>query len=139
MRILSVQQPWAWALVSGPKRIENRTWATPYRGPLLVHAGRTPRPATDYPGKGCPPAAEWPLGAVVGLVDLVDCVEYYELVRSRRGVGFAEGPYCWVVANPRPLPDPIPLKGRLGLWAADTALVAAVRAQLSRERTPAFS
>src|SRR5664280_3664302 len=37
VRILSVQQPWAWAIVEGHKRVENRTWTTPYRGPVLIH------------------------------------------------------------------------------------------------------
>lgn len=37
---LSVRQPWAWAIISGGKTIENRSWTTPYRGPLLIHAGK---------------------------------------------------------------------------------------------------
>ena len=34
-KILSVRQPWAH--LTGDKRIENRSWTTPYRGPLLIH------------------------------------------------------------------------------------------------------
>ena len=37
---LSVRQPWAWAIVNGFKDVENRSWATAYRGPLLLHAGQ---------------------------------------------------------------------------------------------------
>ena len=44
MKALSVRQPWAWAIVAGWKPIENRTWATDYRGPLLIHAGRREDP-----------------------------------------------------------------------------------------------
>jgi hypothetical protein len=36
---LSIRQPWAWLIVQGHKPIENRTWPTTYRGPLLIHAG----------------------------------------------------------------------------------------------------
>ena len=41
MKALTVLQPWAWALIHGPKRIENRSWATYYRGPLVIHAGKS--------------------------------------------------------------------------------------------------
>lgn len=39
MRALTVQQPWAWAIVHGGKDVENRTQAWGYRGPLAIHAG----------------------------------------------------------------------------------------------------
>ena len=39
MKVLSIRQPWAWAIVAGFKPVENRTWKTGYRGPLLIHAG----------------------------------------------------------------------------------------------------
>jgi hypothetical protein len=37
MRALTVRQPWAWAIFHG-KPVENRSWATKYRGDLLIHA-----------------------------------------------------------------------------------------------------
>ena len=40
-KCLTVQQPWAWCIVHGPKRIENRSWQSHYRGPLLIHAGQS--------------------------------------------------------------------------------------------------
>jgi len=46
MKALSVRQPWAWLIVAGYKGIENRTWETRHRGPLLIHAGKT----FDWPG-----------------------------------------------------------------------------------------
>ena len=39
VRALTVQQPWAWAIVSAGKTTENRTQMWSFRGPLLVHAG----------------------------------------------------------------------------------------------------
>lgn len=38
---LSVRQPFAWAIVHGYKPLENRTWATGFRGRLLIHARQT--------------------------------------------------------------------------------------------------
>lgn len=38
MKALSIRQPWAWLIVNGYKDIENRSWNTKFRGPVLVHA-----------------------------------------------------------------------------------------------------
>ena len=38
--VLSVRQPWAWLLVNGYKDIENRNWATEFRGRCFIHAGK---------------------------------------------------------------------------------------------------
>lgn len=40
MRALTVQQPWAWAIIHGGKDVENRTQLWSYRGPLAIHAGQ---------------------------------------------------------------------------------------------------
>lgn len=39
MKALTVQQPWAWAIIHGGKSVENRTQLWKYRGPLAIHAG----------------------------------------------------------------------------------------------------
>jgi hypothetical protein len=39
VKALTVQQPWAWAIVQGFKDVENRTTMWHYRGPLAIHAG----------------------------------------------------------------------------------------------------
>ncbi len=39
MKRLSLIQPWATLILSGAKRFETRSWRTPYRGPLAIHAG----------------------------------------------------------------------------------------------------
>ena len=38
---ISLHQPWAWLMVNGWKDVENRSWLTNYRGPMLVHASLT--------------------------------------------------------------------------------------------------
>src|SRR5437763_3986357 len=37
-KVIVIRQPWAWLIVNGFKDIENRTWATRYRGPLIIQA-----------------------------------------------------------------------------------------------------
>jgi hypothetical protein len=141
VKALTVQQPWAWAIAKGYKLIENRTWSTPHRGPLAIHAGktwdqdsipevlhrlrehgiRTPQTFKD----------ELPLagvGAVIASADLVSiCLESYRW--PRRGLSTvcqcgdwaAGGQYHWQLANVRALAEPVPAKGRLGLWDIDLA------------------
>jgi hypothetical protein len=38
MKALSIRHPWVDLILAGTKTIEIRTWATRYRGPLLLHA-----------------------------------------------------------------------------------------------------
>ena len=40
MKVLSVRQPWAWAIIHGGKDVENRNWDTKFRGRLAIHAGK---------------------------------------------------------------------------------------------------
>lgn len=42
MRILTVRQPWAWAIIHGGKDVENRVRniAGSYRGPVAIHVAR---------------------------------------------------------------------------------------------------
>lgn len=42
MKCLSVKQPWAGLIQQGPKIIETRTWATPYRGDLVIVSSKKP-------------------------------------------------------------------------------------------------
>lgn len=114
MKVLTVRQPWASLIGLGYKDIENRTWVTSYRGPVLIQSSarllpaelRAARELCDRLGVAIP--EELPLGGIVGITHVVDCVEHAE---SR----WFSGPIGWVLADSRPLPF-IPLKGRLGLF-----------------------
>lgn len=117
MKCLSVQQPWAWAIIHGPKRIENRTWPTNYRGPLLIHVGKSRARLGDY-GVGEPREQELAFGALLGTVQLVDCLRV-DQVRHLNWASqerFIEGPYCWILEDPRPLKTPIPYRGQQQLF-----------------------
>jgi hypothetical protein len=127
-RVLSVKQPWAWAIVTGRKRVENRSWSTPYRGTVYIHASGTP----DARGVAwfskhkikVPPAL--PTGAIVGTCELV------EIVRRKQGQRFGKwffGPVGWVMKNPQALTRPIAMKGKLGLFRASGMLVRKVEKQ----------
>lgn len=122
MKALSIRQPWAWLIVNGHKDIENRTWESLYRGPILIHAGQTMTRA-DY--EACwifiagdmrithvtnvlPRPADLPRGGIVGRADLTGCV------RAHESPWFC-GPFGLKLANAGPLPFE-PLKGALGMF-----------------------
>jgi hypothetical protein len=112
MKALSVRQPWAWGLIHGPKRIENRTWRTEYRGLLLIHAGVSRAElgrCLELPG--CPDPRDLAFGALIGIVRLIDCVPLDEVL----GQPFAEGPWCWITAEPQAI-EPYPYRGALSLF-----------------------
>jgi hypothetical protein len=112
---LSVRQPWAGLIVAGHKDIENRTWRTSYRGPLLIHAALKSAEMTlpeieEWQGRHLPlPPCDF--GGVIGEVELVD------IVTSSSSTWF-EGPFGWVLKNPKPMPFR-PCKGALSLFEPD--------------------
>lgn len=103
-RVLSVKQPWAWAIVSGLKHVENRSWATPYRGTIYIHASRQ----LDTSWRGSQNIRSSSQGSpdrmVIGKCEIVDIVDGGE--GQRFGKWFF-GPKGWVVKNPRRLARPI--------------------------------
>jgi hypothetical protein len=38
MKILTIRNPWAYAIFHLGKDVENRSWCRDYKGPLLIHA-----------------------------------------------------------------------------------------------------
>ncbi|MBL8048095.1 MAG: ASCH domain-containing protein [Chthonomonas sp.] len=134
MKVLSIRQPWAWAIIHGGKDIENRNWRTNYRGPLAIHAGKQfdmrlddfrDYCRGDYGNPWLRMATEFineydfvgnePRGAIIGVVDLVDCIPSYAC-DSPWKAGPDPDYWCWKLANPRPLAIPVLLKGQLGLF-----------------------
>ena len=113
MKIITIRQPWAHLIVKGSKNIENRTWRTSYRGPVLIHASLNVNRALCRKHKLDPSSVE--RGGVVGMAELRDCV-------SKHPSRWFFGPYGFVLQNRRPLPF-IKWKGELGLREAPAKLL----------------
>jgi hypothetical protein len=142
MLTLSICQPWAHLILAGIKRVENRTWRTPVRGRIAVHATRLavrswsdifdhdgPRVAVgeefslEDGGTVLPVLSALPVGAIVGTVEVYDCLEEMDLPDDLLlHDPFVSGPYVWLLRDPRPLAVPYPCKGRLRLWEAPKGL-----------------
>ena len=122
MRTLSIRQPWAGLIVAGIKDIENRSWSTSYRGPILIHAGKAKPPADwleeieEEHGIVIP---RMEFGGIIGTAEIVDCVT------SHPSPWFC-GPFGFVLANPRPLPF-LPCKGALGFFNVEFPSIEAAK------------
>lgn len=114
MKALSIQQPWAWAILCAGKDVENRDWYTNLRGRILIHAGKK----IDKNGYcylyhimglvAIPPINELETGGIVGSVEIVDCV-------AKSESEWFSGKYGFVLKNPITM-DFIPYKGALGFF-----------------------
>ncbi len=118
MKALSVKQPWANLIADGSKTIETRSWATKYRGPLLIVSSRRP--------------LIHPAGYALAIVELTDC----RPMRPSDGrLAYCElypGAFAWLLRNIHAI-EPFPIKGSLGLYDADLGAAAiAIQRELSR-------
>ena len=123
MKIITIRQPWAYALAFGWKDVENRSWRTNYRGPVALHAGLVVDSewASLYPDSAPrPPYVEaLHLGVIIGIADLVD------VTRDHPSVWSLPGQFQWVFTNAHFI-EPVPYVGSQGLRDLDTSLLPAV-------------
>jgi hypothetical protein len=144
MKALTICQPYASLIVlpdddERAKRVENRTWLTDYRGPLLIHAGKSRQWLLDH-NYGLD-IRTMPFGFIVGICELRGCVQkgpdgfHESILRRWPWLQFhehAEGPFCWVLAECRRFENPIPYRGAQGLFNVPRDVVAAEIDRLQR-------
>lgn len=133
MKALTICQPYAELIARGEKRVENREWSTNYRGPLLIHAGKS-RSWLDGDTDD-ELAAEFgrrvEFGAIVARSVLVGCFhidriqsgEYDRDFPWLKTHGHANGTWCWVLEHVERLPTAIPWKGEQGLFTIPDSAV----------------
>jgi hypothetical protein len=142
MQVLSVRQPWAWAIARGHKAIENRSWDTDYRGVLGIHASlRVDADSLDNPlvlDAGWDPAD--PVSSAGGIIAVVSLVDVCAAARTGEpcDCGPWADPGCchWRLRDVRALSAPIMTLGHPGLWTP-TSDVAAALAKMLAPTAPA--
>lgn len=112
MLCLSVRHPFAHAIFKLGKDVENRSWYCNHRGRIGIHVPR----AVNH--DACtllrvPLRPSHPLGAVIGTVEIYDCVDNSESEWAARGT------WHFLLRNPVLLPKPIPCAGRLRFFNVD--------------------
>jgi hypothetical protein len=123
LRALSVRQPWAQLIVEGSKDVENRTWSTPYRGIVAVHAALQPDPFgwRRYVRAGDVLA----FGAIIGWCTLV------RVTTDAISPWAAKGLQHWELDDAHQLEEPIPLQGARGLFTLMDFTAERLREQMS--------
>jgi len=125
MKALSILQPWATLVALGAKHYETRSWNTPFRGLLAIHASKSFSPwardlCLEPPFREALRGRDLPLGAIVGYAHLVATYSTNrmpELTDTERAFGnYQPDRFAWEFRNVQWLPVPIPCKGNLGLW-----------------------
>lgn len=152
MKALSIKQPWASLIAHGIKDIENRTWKTNFRGRIYIHASAKwdERSKSNNPDDiliweqriAIPDFVkskfmdygvivkddETPLSAIIGEVDIVDCVINHSSIWAEQTEGVLAGNqffykkpiWNWVLANAVLYDKPIlNVKGKLSFWEPD--------------------
>ena len=126
MKCLSVRQPSANAIFFLGKDVENRSWPTTYRGPLLIHASqRLDREAFHKYGNAGGPLVT---GAIIGIVNLLG-------MRRNSDSRWAQ-PDCWhwLLTDAKPLAEPIPGAGKLGIFEVEIPRGALKKAQTTNPK-----
>jgi hypothetical protein len=124
VRVLTVRQPWAWAIVTGLKDVENRSWRLRWPHPLLVHASLRDDPAgwefLDVHGIAAPNPCGISRGKIVGAMAV-------GAVTSGPHPSFWAFPrlYHWSITAAVAAERPLAAAGRTGLWPAPTGWQAA--------------
>ena len=126
MKALSGYPQWFWLLAKGWKDIENRNWATKYRGRVLLHASRhidtdcdeyiherlSDRQWDEYSQMDWRKIA----GCIIGEVDIVDCVWVQNKGLPATRSPWFTGIFGFVTANPVLYPESIPYRGQPSIF-----------------------
>ncbi|EJV1664331.1 TPA: ASCH domain-containing protein [Proteus mirabilis] len=120
MKALSIRQPWAWLITHGHKDIENRSWNTHQRGPILIHASAQLASKTDMEKAKeilrakfghslmLPERKYFSYGAIIGVATITGCVEESESP-------WFFGPKGFTLADAKTL-KPVSIRGRLSFF-----------------------
>ena len=136
-KALSMHQPWASLLVHGIKRVEGRSWPTPHRGRLWIASTAQPpnelevaaveQQYTTLYGDAVSFPASYPSAALLGCVDVVDCVTNAQYTAATPDPARREengSDFLFVCTKPRTLAIPIRISGdhKIGASTRDRQL-----------------
>jgi hypothetical protein len=131
VKAITIKNSWALLIAAGIKDIENRTWRTMFRGRIYIHCSAKPAFTelqsclTYHQWEKIPEANQinlltdiWPTSAIIGKVDLINCVINHPSIWAEKTGPFDKKPiWNWVLANPELYDKPIEnVKGKLSFW-----------------------
>lgn len=128
MKCISIKQPWAWLIAAGYKDIENRSWATKFRGECFIHASacltrKEYHECCDIALKidrrlvsRMPCRADFLRGGIIGKCEI------YDVVTESDSPWFF-GPVGWRVRNAMHFSQLHPIKGQLQFFEVEEKFV----------------
>ena len=140
MKALTLWQPYASA-IGRVKRNETRSWPAPrcvWGQDIAIHAAARKPDFEDVVDADAEGITDLPLGAVVSIAWLTDCVKVAGMTSwpvDRHGQpittdateiawgDYSPGRWIWRLADVRFLPKPVFCRGAQGLWDIDEALL----------------
>jgi hypothetical protein len=139
MKCLSLRQDWAAYVALGAKPVENRSWATKWRGPLLIHASVKPDPnmvLTTAQVEAAKAAIRekhqqttdaqfdtaYAQGAIIAKVELIRIWDDFT-DKPALHLWHEPGLLGWVFEDPVIFPKPIPYKGQLGVFEVPDSVI----------------
>lgn len=146
MKALSLIQPWSSIIAIGEKQWETRSWSTPYRGPIAIHASGN----RDEVKAGVLrhfhqeaiglvlEAGTLPFKAIVALAMLTDCQPTEQLIgrispREAAVGDFGPGRFGFRLDMVLRLREPVDAGGMLGIWEVPPGVAKKVLGQLRPE------
>lgn len=136
LRALTEIQPWGWAIVSGHKPIENRSWVPPgsLQGqPICIHGGKRYDGAAEAEiARLCglpelpPQAHDQGILGVAWLDRVLDDEESWTPDDPLAESPWFSGRFGWVFRDAIAFPTPLECRGMQGLWPVPAALAAKV-------------
>lgn len=146
IKILSLWEPWATFMCCGYKLNETRSWPTTYRGWLAIHAAKNKSALADADDiledagfdmseRTTVGGTVWPLGQIIAVVRLVECVRTEDirdtLTRRERAMGnYSDGRFAWVTTDLHKIKPGVPFRGMQGLKVISTEGRDAILARL---------
>ena len=101
MKAITIYQPWASLIAAGAKIYETRGWATNYRGPIAIHAGKkNPSVVLAAVDIGIVSA----IGRAFGLLEkpITDIIEYLDSLPLGAVIATAELVECHCIVQKSP-------------------------------------
>ncbi len=124
LKVLSIKEPFATLIKDGVKIYETRSWKTNYRGEIYIHASLSLSKSERVESANKYLKSEIKPGFILCKCELVDCIpmtdefiKYINKETSEYDYGlYSEGRYAWKLKVLEVLDEPIPAKGKLGIW-----------------------
>lgn len=114
MKAITIHQPYAHLIIAGGKQIETRSRNTNIRGRIAIHASKKKSKLSK-----CYKDIDY--GAIIGTVELVDCIPVEKIINKlsvfELSAGdYSDGRYAWIMENPIKFKEPVFAKGKQGWW-----------------------